>query len=140
MKIEEIGNLLKHKREVQIGSTYNVVKYTELGTRAIKLAETEPQTITMKTLSRLSKFLDIDVFIDLERITDYSEIGHRIAELRKQNNLTYKEIADQIGNDENGKPLITLQAIRHIEQNSDKAKIINLIRILNVFKNELIIK
>lgn len=140
MNIEEVGQLLKHKRIVQLGSTYKVVKNTDLGIRTIQLAEEQPETITMKTLKKLSQHLDIDVFIDLRKIDDYAEIGSYISQMRILKNLTYKEIADQIGNDQNGKPLITLQAIRHIEQNADKAKIINLMRILNVLKSELIIK
>lgn len=140
MNIEEVGQLLKHKRIVQLGSTYKVVKNTDLGIRTIQLAEEQPETITMKTLKKLSQHLDIDVFIDLRKIDDYAEIGSYISQMRILKKLTYKEIADQIGNDQNGKPLITLQAIRHIEQNADKAKIINLMRILNVLKSELIIK
>lgn len=140
MNIEEVGQLLKHKRIVQLGSTYKVVKYTDLGIRTIQLAEEQPETITMKTLKKLSQHLDIDVFIDLRKIENYEEIGTYISQMRQLKNLTYKEIADQVGNDQNGKPLITLQAVRHIEKNADKAKIINLMRILNVLKSELIIK
>lgn len=138
MDIEQIGKILAAKRN-DFGSTYKVMKYTDLCTHHINIIENEPETITMKTIKKLTKFLTIKVLIDGKEIADYAEIGNFIFNQRKLNGLTLKDISEKIGTDQTGKKLLTLQAVRFIEHNSDKAKIINIIRILKALGHELII-
>lgn len=132
MDIKQIGENIKKAREKSIGSTYIAMRYADINLNTIRKSEKFTETITMKTISIFQRLYNLRVYLDGVEIEDFHKLGCIIALDRARNHLTYKDIADRIGVDEQGHPLITLQAVKHIIDNAEKAKVINLLRIFNV--------
>lgn len=141
MTVEEIGLIVKQKRIEKFGSTYQFMLKNQMHNAKLYPVEDTPERITLAKLKRVTDILGLKIYINKQQIHNPLEIGEKISELRQMHQLTYKAMSDEIGlNPLTQKPLLCLSAIRHIETHSDKAKVINLIRILNIFNLQLIIK